>query len=132
MKKTIFCLAIVTLLMLGLSSQGFCMSNRPPAPKKSTTKQVEPILRISGKVVGYNWTSSIITISPMNGTSITIEIDKVTNISKTGKLIKMVDIKTGDMVIVDYEIKGGKKIAKVIVVQEKVSPKGAIPEKKKR
>ncbi|MBI5050557.1 MAG: hypothetical protein HZC11_06760 [Nitrospirae bacterium] len=132
MRKRIFCLAIVALLMLGLTSQGFCMANRPPASKKSTSKQVEPIQKISGKVSGYSWTNSTITITTVSGTSITVEIDKVTKISKSGKWIKMADIKTGDAVNADYETKGGKRVARTIVVQEKVSPKVTIPEKKKR
>ena len=132
MRKRIFCLAIVALLVLGLSSQGFCMANRPPASKKFTSKQAEPIQKILGKVSGYSWSNSTITIAPISGASITIEIDKATKISKSGKWIKMSDIKTGDMITASYEIKGGKKIARTIVVQEKVSPKVAIPEKKKR
>jgi len=132
MKIRIFCLAIVALLVLGLISQGFCMANRPPASKKSTSKQVEPIQKISGKISGYSWTNSTITITTVSGASITVEIDEVTKISKSGKWIKMTDIKTGDMVTADYKIKGGKNTARTIVVQEKVSPKVAIPEKKKR
>jgi len=132
MRIRIFCLVIIALLVLGLSSQGFCMANRPRDSKKSASKQVEPIQKISGKVSGYSWSNSTITITTVSGTSVTAEIDKATKISKSGKSIKMTDIKTGDVVNADYEIKGGKKIARIIVVQEKVSSKVAIPEKKKK
>jgi len=132
MRIRIFCLVIVALLVLGLISHGFCMANRPPASKKPTSKQVEPIQKISGKVSGYSWSNSTITIAPINGTAITIEIDKATKISKSGKWIKMIDVKTGDAVNADYETKGGKKIARTIIVQEKVTIKTAIPEKKKK
>jgi len=132
MRKEILCLAIVVLMVLGLSSQSFCMANRPPASKKPITKQTESIQKVSGMISGYDRTKSTVTIAPTNGSLITVEIDKATKISKSGKLIKMVDIRTGDVVSVVYETKGGKKIAKTVIVQEKVSPKVAIPEKKKR
>jgi len=132
MRKRIFCVAIVALIVLGLSSQGFCMANRPPASKKSTSKQAEPIQKISGKVFGYDRANSTITITTVSGSSVTIEINKVTKISKSGKWIKMTEIKTGDTVATDYEIKGSKRIARIIAVQEKVPPNAAIPERKKR
>lgn len=132
MRKRILCVTIVALIVLGLSSQGFCMANRPPAPKKPVPKQAESIQKISGKVSGCDRMNSTITIAPISGSSITIEINKAAKISKSGKWIKMVDIKTGDAVNADYETKGGKKIAKTIIVQEKVATKAAIPEKKKR
>lgn len=132
MRKDILCLAIVALIVLGLSSQGFCMANRPPASKKPTPKQTESFQKVSGMISGYDRTKSTITIAPTNGSLITVEIDKASRISKAVKWIKMTDIKTGDVVSVVYETKGGKKIAKTVIVQEKVSPKAAIPEKKKR
>jgi len=132
MRKDILCLTIVALLVLGLSSQGFCMANRPPASKKPTSKQAESIQKISGMISGYDRARSTITIAPTNGSLITVEIDKATKISKSGKWIKMIDIRTGDVVSAIYETKGVKKIAKTVIVQEKVSPKAAIPEKKKR
>jgi len=132
MRKRIFCVAIVALITLGLSSQGFCMANRPPDPKKSTSKQVEPVQKISGKVSGYDQLNSRITITTVSGPSVTVEINKETKISKSGKWIKMAEIKTGDKVTTDYEIKGSKRIARIIAVQEKVLPKAAISEKKKR
>ncbi|TRZ94459.1 hypothetical protein D4R78_06435 [bacterium] len=132
MKKRISCVAIVALIVLGLSSQGFCMANRPPASKKSTSKQVELIQKISGKVSGCDQLNSTVTITTVSGTSITVKIDKATKISKLGNWIKMTDIKTGDVANADYETKGGKKIARVIIVQERVTTKAAIPEKKKK
>jgi len=119
-------------MVLGLSSQGFCMANRPPASKKSTPKQAESIQKVSGMISGYDRMKSTITIAPTNGSLITVEIDKTTKISKSGKWIKMTDIRTGDVVSVVYETKGWKKIAKTVIVQEKVAPKVAIPEKKKK
>ncbi|MDP3041668.1 MAG: hypothetical protein Q8N62_02905 [Candidatus Omnitrophota bacterium] len=132
MRKEISCLAIVTLLVLGLSGQGFCMARRPPDPKKSTPKQAESIQKVSGMISGYDWTRSTITVVPTNGALITAEIDKTSKISKAGKLIKMADIKTGDVVSVAYETKGWKKIARKIIVQEKVAAKAATTEKKKK
>jgi len=128
MGKKIFCLASIALLVLGLNNQGFCMASRPRDTKKSTTKQIESVQKISGRVSGYSWANSTITIITTSGVSITVEIDKASKLSKAGKWIKMTDIKTADMVNIDYEIKGGRKIARTIVVQEK--PK--VPEKKRR
>jgi len=104
------------------------MAGRPRDTKKAASKQMESVQKISGKVSGYSWANSTITITTTSGTSITVEIDKASKLSKAGKWIKMTDIKTADMVSVDYEIKGSKKIARIIVVKEK--PK--VPEKKKR
>ena len=132
MRKEILCLAIVALMVLGLSSQGFCMANRPPASKKPTPKQAESIQKISGMISGYDRARSTITIAPTNGSLITVEIDKATKISKSGKWIKMIDIRTGNVVSVVFETKGEKKIARTIIVQEKATTKAAIPEKKKR
>ena len=132
MRKRIFCVAIVALIVSGLSNQGFCMANRPPVSKKPTPKQAESIQKVLGMISGYDRMKSTITIAPTNGSLITVEIDKTTKISKSGKWIKMTDIRTGDVVSVVYETKGGKKIAKTVIAQEKVSPKVAIPEKKKR
>lgn len=128
MRKRTLYLVIIALLTLGLSSQGFCMAGRPRDTKKAASKQMESVQKISGKVSGYSWANSTITITTTSGTSITVEIDKASKLSKAGKWIKMTDIKTADMVSVDYEIKGSKKIARIIVVKEK--PK--VPEKKKR
>ncbi|MBU4251376.1 MAG: hypothetical protein KJ647_00100 [Candidatus Omnitrophica bacterium] len=132
MRKEILCLAIVALMVLGLSSQGFCMANRPPASKKPTPKQAESIQKVSGMVSGYDRAKSTISIAPTNGSLITVEIDKASKISKAGKWIKMTDIKTGDVVSVAYETKGWKKIARTLIVQEKAATKAAIPEKKKK
>jgi len=132
MRKRIFYVAIVALIVLGLNSQGFCMANRPPAPKKSISKQAEPIQKISGRVSDCDQLNSTVVITIVSGAPVTVKIDKATKISKLGNLIKIADIKTGDVVNADYEMKGGKKIAKTIIVQEKVATKAAIPEKKKR
>jgi len=132
MRKEILCLVIVVLMVLGLSSQGFCMANRPPASKKPTPKQTESILKVTGMISGYDRTKSTITIAPTNGPLITVEIDKASKLSKAGKLIKMADIKTGDVAIVVYEAKGWKKIARTLMVQEKIATKAATIEKKKK
>lgn len=132
MRTSVFCLATAALVGLGVCNQGFCMADRPPASKKSTSKQVEPIRKIFGKFSGYNRTNSTITIVSTGGVSIIVEIDKSTRISKSGKMIKMADVKMGDMIIVDYETKGGKKMAEAIIVQEKAASQVVIPDKRKR
>ena len=59
-------------MVLGLSSQGFCMARRPPASKKPTLKQAESIQKVSGMVSGYDRAKSTISIAPTNGSLITV------------------------------------------------------------
>lgn len=131
MKRKIFISLLVIFLVTGLVSQAFSMAKRPAAKKKTSAKPTAVVSKIDGKVTGYSWQVSTITISTSSGTSLTIDIDKNTRISKAGKTIKMTDIKSGDAVTVDYESKGSKKIAKSIIVRTKTVP-AAVKEKKKR
>lgn len=108
------------------------MAKRPAAKKKSSAKPTMVVSKIEGKVSGYSWQASTITISTSSGTSLTIDIDKNTKISKASKTVKMTDIKMGDSVIVNYELKGGRKIAKSITVQTKTVPTTVKEKKKKR
>lgn len=107
------------------------MAKRPAAKKKSSAKPTAVVSKIEGKVTAYSWQASTITISTSSGTSLTVGIDKNTRISKAGKTIKMTDIKMGDFVTIDYELKSGRKIAKSIIVQSKTVP-ATVKEKKKR
>lgn len=125
-------LLVVALLVLGLTEQGFCMAKRPRASKNTPVKQVELVQKVTGKVSGYVWSASQLTIAPPNGISITIEIDKATKILKSGNPLKMIDIKVGDAVTADYEVIGGKKIGKTIIIQENPFVKSTIPVNNKK
>lgn len=120
MKKITLVLVLVAVAIF--SNQAFSMEKRPAAKKAATIKTTPEVLKITGKVTGYSWSNSTITVSTGAGSSLVISIDKSTSISKTKKAIKMTDIRSGDYVTVTYETKRGTNIAKSIIVEEKTSP----------
>ena len=120
MKKITLILVLVAVAVF--TNQAFSMEKRPVV-KKTTTKAAPEVLQISGKVSGYNWSNSTITVSANSGSSLVISADKNTSISKTRKYIKLTDIKKEDIVAVTYESKKGVNIAKSIIVQEKATIK---------
>lgn len=118
MKKNIFKLILIFSAVAIFASCASSTGKGLPAKKAATGKTTSEIPKITGKVTGYNWSNSTITISSA-GTSLTIVSDKNTLISKGGKNIKLTDIKSGDIVTVTYESKKGVNTAKSIIVQEK-------------
>lgn len=122
MRKNIIVFVIVIIALIIFPTQAFSMGKRPSAKKTATTKTTPEVLKIYGRVTGYNWSNSTITVSTGAGSSLVISIDKNTSISKTRKAIKMTDIRSGDKVSVTYETKKGINIAKSIIVEEKSAP----------
>lgn len=118
MKKNIFKLILIFTVVAIFASCASSTGKGLPAKKAATGKTTSEIPKITGKLTGYNWSNSTITISSA-GTSLTIVSDKNTLISKGGKNIKLTDIKSGDIVTVTYESKKGVNTAKSIVVQVK-------------
>lgn len=118
MKKNIFKLILIFSAVAIFASCTSSTGKGLPAKKAATGKTTSEIPRITGKVTGYNWSNSTITVSSA-GISLTIVSDKNTLISKGGKSIKLTDIKSGDIVTVTYESKKGVNTAKSIVVQVK-------------
>ena len=118
MKKNIFKLILIFTVVAIFASCASSTGKGLPAKKAATGKTTSEIPKITGKVTGYNWSNSTITIFSA-GTSLTIVSDKNTLISKGGKNIKLTDIKSGDIVTVTYESKKGVNTAKSIIVQEK-------------
>ena len=119
MKKNIFKLILIFTVVAIFASCASSTGNGLPAKKAATGKTISEIPKITGKLTGYNWSNSTITISASAGSSLTIVSDKNTLISKGGKNIKLTDIKSGDIVTVTYESKKGVNTAKSIIVQEK-------------
>jgi len=117
--KKIYGLVLVFSIVTIFTSQVWAMERRPAPKKESTLKTMPEVSKATGKVTGYSWSNSTITISAGNGNSLTVTSDKSTLISKARKYIKLSEIKTGDIVTVSYETKKGQHIAKSIVVQEK-------------
>lgn len=118
MKKNIFKLILIFSAVAIFASCASSTGKGLPAKKAATGKTTSEIPKITGKVTGYNWSNSTITISSA-GTSLTIVSDKNTLVSKGGKNIKLTDIKSGDIITVTYESKKGVNTAKSIIVQEK-------------
>lgn len=127
MKKIILVLVLVAITVF--TNQAFSMEKRPAAKKKTTAKTVSEVLKITGKVSGYNWSNSTITVSASPGSSVVISVDKNTSISKARNYIKLTDIKSGDYVKVTYGVKKGMNIAKSIIVEDRSS---LVPTKSKR
>ena len=102
-----------------LVSHVYAMERRPAASKSREKKVAPTVFKATGKVVGYNWSNSTITLSVGSGSAISISADKATSITKAGKAIKLTDIKSGDTVMVTYEAKRGINVAKSIVIEAK-------------
>ncbi|MFZ2357670.1 MAG: hypothetical protein WAW67_07635 [Candidatus Omnitrophota bacterium] len=127
MKKIILVLVLVAVAVF--TNQAFSMEKRPVAKKTADAKTTPETLKMTGRVIGYNWSNSTITVSASYGNSLVISIDKNTAISKAKKTLKLADIKNGDYVTVAYEIKKGVNIAKSVVVEDRSS---SVPTKSKR
>ncbi|MFH0732877.1 MAG: hypothetical protein V2A72_08190 [Candidatus Omnitrophota bacterium] len=115
MKKVIFAVILAVAASIFFVSQSYAMERRPAASKKAAPT----ILKVAGKVSGYSWSNSTITISSSSGPTVTVSADKDTSTKKAGKVIKLMDIKSGDTVTVTYEVKRGVNVAKSIVVEAK-------------
>lgn len=122
MKKNIIVLVIAIIALIISSTQVFSMEKRPSSKKAVSPKTTPEPSKVTGKVTGYNWSNSTITVSTGAGSSLVISIDKNTSISKARKYIKLTDIKNGDYVTVTYETKKGTNIAKSIIAEEKTLP----------
>lgn len=119
MNKKVCAVALGLIIVTIFLTQVLAMEKRP-APKKINTVKITPtISKATGKVTGYNWSSSTITISVGGGISLTVVSDDKTSISKGKKYIKLSEIRSGDIVTINYEIRNGQKIARSILVQEK-------------
>jgi uncharacterized alpha/beta hydrolase family protein len=131
MKKNILAVVLVIAVSAMLFvSQTYAMERKPAASKSREKKAAPTILKATGKVTGYNWSNSTITISLSSGSAITISADKDTSIRKAGKAIKLTDIRSGDTVMVTYEVKRGVNVAKSIVIEVKSVPKAAKTKKR--
>lgn len=127
MKTIIFVSILVAAAVF--TNQAFSMGQRPPAKKTAAVKTTPEALKMAGRVTGYNWPNSTITVSASYGNPLVISIDKNSVISKAKKTFKMNDIKNEDYVTVSYEVKRGVNIAKSIIVEDKTP---SVPTKSKR
>jgi len=123
MKRIIFAVILAITVSMFFVSQSYAMERRPAASKSREKKVAPTILKTTGKITGYNWSNSTVTISPSSGSTVTISADKDTSIKKAGKSIKFTELKSGDTVTVTYEVKRGVNVAKSIIVEAKSTPK---------
>ncbi|MDI6758394.1 MAG: hypothetical protein QMD94_01790 [Candidatus Omnitrophota bacterium] len=119
MKRVIFAVILAITTSIFFVSQPYAMERRPAASKSQQKKAAPTILKASGKVSGYSWSNSTITVSVSSGSPITISADKDTSIKKAGKAIKFTELKSGDTVTVTYEAKRSVNAAKSIIVEAK-------------
>lgn len=117
MRARAFIILFAIVLTVSFAPRTYSMAPRPTSGKKGSVKPIP--VTASGKVIGYNWTASTITILTEANITVTLNIEKNTVVSKARKAIKMTDIKRGDLVTVIYEIKADKNIAKSIIIQDK-------------
>jgi len=101
-------LAVASLFVIG--SLASAMGKKPPMVSKA-----------SGKVTVVNMKDSkrlTVTVKPTQGQAVTLQIDpKKTLIMKNDKAVSASDIRIGDILKADYEIKRGNNLAKRLFVQ---------------
>jgi len=116
MKK--LCLTLILAISVTtVASLGFAMGNRPPAKAKASSTPVQEMLTISGKILKIDTAKAWIIVSGQKGSSATVAVGKNTGIYKSGKAIKLSDLKVGNSVTITYESKKGTNIAKTINLQ---------------
>jgi len=103
-------LGVVVVSFFILSSLVSAMGKKPPMVSKA-----------SGKVTVVNMKDSkrpTVTVKPTQGQAVTLQIDpKKTLIMKNDKAVSASDIRIGDILKADYEIKRGNNFAKRLFVQ---------------
>ena len=117
MRKNIFLSMFIVVAVLAIAIQGFSAETKAKTKTKASTTSTRGTFNMTGDITRVR--GSEITISTKLNTILMFIVDNNTSISKSGKSIKITDIKNGDSVDVTYEKKGDKNIAKYIYVQEK-------------
>lgn len=130
MRRNIFLFIIITVVAFNL--QAFSMAKRPPARKVTPTKSTSRIYTVSGDVVKVNLKDSNIMLVTKDNISTLIVVDVVnTTLTKTGKSVKLTDVKKGDFATVTYEVIKDKNIAKSINLKVSSNVPAAARTKKK-
>ena len=111
-------LGVVVVSFFILSPLVSAMGKKPPMVSKA-----------SGKVTVVNVKDSkhpTVTVKPTQGQAVTLQIDpKKTLIMKNDKAVSASDIRIGDILKADYEIKRGNNFAKRLFVQTPQASKPA-------
>jgi hypothetical protein len=108
------------LIIAMLFIQACSTVHRKPSvsrPHSRASKPASEIRTEAGKIVSCDLNSYTVAISLSPKKSVSVVVDKNTNIiNKDKKSIDLASIRPGDVVTVSYESKGGKNIAKYIKV----------------
>lgn len=119
MPKNIFLSMFIVVVVLVITLEGFSAETGAKTKGKTSTTSTQGTFNVTGNIASVNLKSSVLTITTKANIDLTLVVNKNTNISRSGKSLKITDIKKGDLVDVTYEKKGNKNIAKYIYVQEK-------------
>jgi len=119
MQKNIFLSLFIIVVVLAIALRGFSAETKAKTKGKASTASTQETFNMIGNISRVNLKDSTLTVSTKANTDLMLIVNKNTSISRSGKSIKITDIKNGDSVDVTYEKKGKKNIAKYIYVQEK-------------
>lgn len=117
MRRAAIVLVIAVITIAGLVNLVFAMGNKPPR-KKYLVEKYPQYSQTMGRVARVDGARPTITISTEDYKTLVLIVNSETKLIKDGKNIKLLEIKKGDRVSVDYEIVyKDKNIAKTVGVK---------------
>jgi len=119
MQKNIFLWTFIIVAISTMAFQVFSAETRSSPKGKTPALSTPESFTVTGSITRVNLKDSALVLSTKANADLMLVVDKKTNIYKAGKSIKIIDIRNGDSVKVNYEKKGGKNIAKSINVEER-------------
>lgn len=119
MQKNIFLSMFIIVVVLAIALEGFSAETKAKTKSKDSTESTRGTFNMIGNVTRVNLKDYTLTVFTKLNSDLTLIVDKNTNITRSGKNLKIADIKNGDSIDVTYEKKGKQNIAKYIYVQEK-------------
>jgi Cu/Ag efflux protein CusF len=128
MRKSITIL-IAFVLIFGLSAVSFA-AEKSVAPAEKHAPSTEVVKKVNGQIGNIDIKAGTLTVKEKKG-ELKVSVDSGTKIIAGHSKKTLADLKSGEKVRVNYEIVGGKNIAKRIDVITVVSNKPAEPAVKK-
>ena len=98
MKK--LCLTLILVISIAMVTSSGCKRSSDKA--KTSSPAVQEILTISGKILKIDTAKAWIIVSGQGKSSVTVAVGKNTVIYKSGKTIKLSDLKIGNSVTITY------------------------------
>ncbi|MBI1976492.1 MAG: hypothetical protein HYS56_03175 [Candidatus Omnitrophica bacterium] len=113
-------LVIVGFAFQSLSAEQKSLSKKPMTAKAGTETAKSGVNNIfAGKVIKVNAKESTLTVSSKTEKNpLTVAFDSQTLFYKGGKVVTITALKKGDPVRLDYEVKGGRNLARVVRAEE--------------